>query len=86
MFLDFIPCLKFCLLQACFSLAILSPAYEPNPSLYPSYHLVLTDTLGDDGTVNHNQTVKVYYGKMAWTGELFLLAGKEILLKLSFSQ
>ena len=43
--------------------------------------MILTDTLSNNGSVNHNQTIKVFYGKMRWTGELFLLAGKAYMIR-----
>jgi hypothetical protein len=64
-------------LQACFSLAIMSPEY--NDLVYGEPNKILTDTVSGGWTekiVTANQTIKVYGGKMKWRGEMFLLCGE----------
>ena len=68
--------------QACFSVAIMGPEYHE--LVYGKKTKILTDTIsggwGGNVQVNHNETVKVYGGKMQWRGEMFLLTGKLILI------
>ena len=68
--------------QACFSVAIMGPEYHE--LVYGKKTKILTDTIsggwGGNVEVNHNETVKVYGGKMQWRGEMFLLTGKLILI------
>lgn len=60
-------------IQACFSVAIMSPSYQELVYGYPKK--VQVDILDGDAGIRANETVKLYGGKMEWRGELFLTCG-----------